>query len=73
MLRTDVCAGFICCYGGCWEWYVLGTLGAPWSLVHMGGAGFAGFSPHVYRTRVTEVCLLLDTPIGRRLAGAFSA
>ena len=45
MLLTDVCAGFICwCYGRCWEWYILGTLGAPWSLVHLGGAGFAGFS-----------------------------
>ena len=21
--------------GGCWEWYFFGTLGAPWSLVHM--------------------------------------
>ena len=54
-------------------WYFFGTLGAPWSLVHVGGAGFAGISPHVYTTRVTEVCLSLDTPFGRRLAGAFSA
>ena len=44
MLRTDVCAGFICCcYGRCWGWYVLGTLGAPGSLVHMGSASFASF------------------------------
>ena len=37
------------------------------------GAGFASFSPHVYKTRVTEVCLSLGTPIGWRLAVAFSA
>ena len=24
---------------------------APWSLVHLGGAGVAGFTPHIYRTR----------------------
>ena len=54
MLFTDVCAGFICCcYGGCWGWCILGTLGALWGLVHMGGA--ACFSHHVYQTRVTEV------------------
>ena len=34
--------------------------------MHLGGAGFAVFSPHVYRTRVTEVCLSLDTPFGWR-------
>ena len=74
MLLTDVCAGFICyCYGRSWGWCILGTLGAPWSLVHMEGAGFASFSPHVYQTRVTEVCLSLDTPFGRRSVGAFSA
>ena len=74
MLLTDVCAGFICCcYGECWGWYILGTLGAPWSLVHKGSVGFAGLAPHIYRIRVTEVCLSLDTPIGRRLAGALSA
>ena len=37
-----------------------------------GGAGFASFSPHVNRTGVTEVCLSLDTPFGRRSVGAFS-
>ena len=47
---------------------MLGTLGAPWSLVHMGSAGFASFSPHVYKIRITEVCLSLDTA-----AGAISA
>ena len=42
-------------------------------LAHMGGAGFASFSPHVYKTRVTEVCLSLDTPFGRWSVGAYSA
>ena len=32
----------------------MGILGAPWSLVHMGGAGVAGFIPHIYRTRGYE-------------------
>ena len=60
-------------YEDCDVWRFLGTLGALWSLVHMDSAGFAGFSPYVCRTRVTEVCLSLDTPFGRRLAWAFFA
>ena len=54
---ANVCAGFICCcYGACWVWYILGILVAPWSLVHMGGAGFAGggvpIAGHAHRVEV---------------------
>ena len=35
----------------------------------MGSASFAGL-PIVYKTWVTLVCLLLDTPLGRRLVKA---
>ena len=41
-----------------------------WCLVHSGGSGFAGLHPVVYRAWVTLVCLLLDTPFGRRSVGA---
>ena len=47
----------------------LGFLVSPWCLVHMGSAGLSGL-PVVYKTWVTEVCLLLDTPFGRRSVGA---
>ena len=47
----------------------IGIFGAFWllfgALVHMGGAGFASL-PVVYKAWVTSVCLLLDTPFGRR-------
>ena len=48
MLLTNVSAGVICWsyeVGG--GWHFGGMLGAPWSLLYMGGTGFAGFSPHV--------------------------
>ena len=48
----------------CREWCILGTLGAPWSLVHVGGACVAWPSPHVYKIRVTEVCPPLTRPLG---------
>ena len=35
-----------------------------WCLVHMGGPSLAGL-PVVYKTWITQVCLLLDTPFGR--------
>ena len=38
---------------------------SPWCFVHMGSPSFAGL-PVVYKTWVTQVCLLLDTPFGRR-------
>ena len=38
---------------------------SSWCLVHMGSASFAGL-PVVYKVWVTSVCLLLDTPFGRR-------
>ena len=42
---------------------------SSWCLVHMGSASLAGL-PVVYQTWVTQVCLLLDTPFGRRSVGA---
>ena len=38
-------------------------------LVHMGSSSFSGL-PFVCKTWVTLVCLLLDTPFGRRSVGA---
>ena len=38
---------------------------SPWCLVHMVSPSFAGL-PIVYKAWVTQVCLLLDTPFGRR-------
>ena len=40
----------------------------PWCLVHMGTPSFAGLLV-VYKTSVIQVCLLLDTPFGRRSVG----
>ena len=48
-------------------WVLLGVL------CILGGAGVAGFTPHMCRARVAEVCLSLDTPFGRRSVGALSA
>ena len=42
------------------------------ALVHMGGASLASLHPFVYRASVTWMCLLLDTPFGRRSVGALS-
>ena len=42
---------------------------SSWCLVHMGSPSLAGL-PVVYKTWVTQVCLLLDTPFGRRSVGA---
>ena len=42
---------------------------SSWCLVHMGSFGLAEL-PVVYKTWVTSVCLLLDTPFGRRSVGA---
>ena len=42
---------------------------SSWCLVHMGSSVFSGL-PVVYKTWVTQVCLLLDTPFGRRSVGA---
>ena len=56
MLFANVCARFISSYWG--EPWV-------WCFVHMGSV-----SPVVYKTWVTLVCLLLDTPFGRRSVGA---
>ena len=49
--------------------FFFGFLVSPWCLVHMGSPSFAGL-PVVYKTWVTQVCLLLDTPFGRRSVGA---
>ena len=61
MLFANVCS----CYGGLWDCHFLGLWASLWCLVHMESASFAGL-PVVYRAWVTSVCLLLDTPFGRR-------
>ena len=66
MLLANVCAGFICyCFEDCWAWRFLGILGAPWGLVHVGGAGSAGSTSNLTGLGLTNVCLSLDTPFGR--------
>ena len=74
------------CYGECCYWRlgcsfpVMGDFGfcfgilffffvSSLCLVHMGSSSFAGL-PVVYKAWVTSVCLLLDTPFGRRSVGA---
>ena len=47
----------------------LGIWASSQCLVHMGSTGVPGL-PVVYKTWVTLVCLLLDTPFGRRSVGA---
>ena len=70
MLFANVCAGFISsCYGECCFWRFLGFLVSSWFLVHMESASFASL-PVVCKAWVTSVCLLLDTPFGRRSVGA---
>ena len=69
VLSANVCVGFLCsCCGVGEERRLLGReLGAP-----LGSAGL-GLPLHVCRARVTQVCLSLDTPIGRRSVEAFSS
>ena len=49
--------------------FFLGFLVSSWCLVHMESTSLASL-PVVYKTWVTPVCLLLDTPFGRRSVGA---
>ena len=46
-----------------------GSWASLWCFVHMGSASFASL-PVVHKAWVTSVCLLLDTPYGRRSVGA---
>ena len=71
VLIANACAGFFrFCYGVCWEWCILGFLGAFRVSVHMGGTGFAVSLQHVHRAWASHVCLSQDRPIRRRSAGA---
>ena len=47
-------------FGSFWAFRFL-----PWCLVHLESSSLAS-PPVVYKTWVTQVCLLLDTPFGRR-------
>ena len=49
--------------------FFLGFLVSSWCLVHMVSSSFSGL-PVVHKTWVTFLCLLLDTPFGRRSVGA---
>ena len=72
VLFANACAGFICgCCEGCGVRRFVGILGASWSLVHMGSTSSFCLPPH--RTRVTKVCVSLDTLFGRKSVGALSA
>ena len=48
-------------------------LGAPWSLVHVRGAGVAVFYPSYPQDSDDEDVPSLDTPFGRRSVGALSS
>ena len=69
MLFANVCEGSIrSCHGEFWEWCFLGIMASLLCLVCLGGASLA--SPFVvHQTWVTSVCLLPDTPFGRRSVG----
>ena len=73
VLFADVCAGFVCSwYGDGGERLFVGFLVSSQRLVHMGGTSIASLLPRMCRAWVTEVCLLLDTSLGRRSVGAIS-
>ena len=74
-------AGVACCLPTCAKGSSVPVMGnascgvlggfvvSSWCLVHMGSSGFAGLLA-VYKAWVMLVCLLLDTPFGRRSVGA---
>ena len=49
--------------------FFVGFLVSSWCLVHVESHSFAGL-PAMYKTWVTQVCLLLDMPFGQRSVGA---
>ena len=67
MLFANVCARFLfSCYGRRFVLglaFFLGFWASSWRLVHVGSTCLADL-PVVYKTWVTQVCLLLDTPFG---------
>ena len=72
MLFANVCAGFSFsgtelagkgCFLAFWS---------PWCLVHPGGTSFGGYLSCVYKVWLSKMCLMLDTPCGRRSVGALS-
>ena len=63
---------FIFWYGVGGKGSFFGFLASPWCLVHPGGTSFAGYLPCVYKVWVSKLCLMLDTPCGRRSVGALS-
>ena len=71
VLFANVCAGFIrFCYGVC------GCVALPRDSCCSQGScssGSAGLHPCVRGTGATQACLSLDTPFGRRSAGALSS
>ena len=73
-------AGVACCLPTCAHGSSVPVMGnvvfglsfflvSSWRFVHMRSTSLAGL-PVVYKTKVTRVCLLLDTPFGRRSVGA---
>ena len=55
---------------GIWAMAFLGLFGLSSVLCAYGSASFASIHLVVYKAWVTSVCLLLDTPSGRRSVGA---
>ena len=73
ILFANMCQGVFCPWYGVggdrWFW---GFLVSPWCFVHPGGTGFAGPLPCENKAWVSKMCLLLDTPFGRRSVAALS-
>ena len=52
-----------------WDsWLLLGAVVHMWRVLAL-----LVYPPRVYKARATQVCLSLDTPLGRRSVGALSA
>ena len=65
MLFANVCAGFVSsCDGELWDWHFL-AFGLLFGALCIWSASFASL-PVVWKAWVASVCLLPDTPFGRR-------
>ena len=70
MLFANVCAGFFFfVVRSWWRKVVFGFFGFPLVPCASWGTSFAGYPPCVYKVWVSNMCLMLDTPCGRRSVG----
>ena len=72
MLSANVCEGFISsCFGECGTFF-FGAFGLLFGALSVWEVLALLVYTLSYRAWVTSVCLLLDTPFGRRSVGALS-